>query len=78
MLSLEEYEEVPEVVPLDLTEDDVTWVSSKLSGSAGVLGAESIELLNSLLCFGCMSEEFRVVVDRLEDWMANSSPSWAA
>ena len=35
-----EYREVPDMVPLDFTEDDVTWFTSKLSGAAGKLGAE--------------------------------------
>ena len=69
---------MPETVPIDFTEDDVTWVASKLSGAAGALGAEAIELRNWLLCFGCASEEFRVVVARLADWMANSSLPWDA
>ena len=56
------------------TEDDVTWVASNLSGTAGALGAEAMEMKNWLLCFGCASEELRVVVARLADWMANSSP----
>ena len=70
--------EVPETVPLDFTEDDVMWVASKLSGAAGALGAEAMELRNWLLRFGCASEEFRVVVASLADWMAKSSPPWAA
>ena len=49
--AFEEYEEVPETVPLDFTEDDVTWVASKISGAAGALGAEAVELRNCLLCF---------------------------
>ena len=69
-----EYKEVPETVPLDFTEDDVTWVASKISGAAGALGWEAIELLNWLLCFECASEELRVVVTSLVDWMDNSSP----
>ena len=48
----EEYGEVPETVPLNFTEDDVTWVASKLSGAAGTLRVEAIELRNWLLCFG--------------------------
>ena len=60
-----------ETVPLDFMEDDVTWVASKLSGAAGALGAEAIELCNWLLCFGCSSEELRVVVARLDDQVAN-------
>ena len=74
----EDYEDMPETVFLEFTEDGVTWVASKLSDAAGVLGAEAIELRYWLLCFRCISEEFRVVVARLDDWMSNSSPSWAA
>ena len=74
----EEYEDVPETVPLDFTEDDVTWVASMLSGAAGALGAEAMELRNWLLHFGCASEEFRAAVASLADWMANSYPPWAA
>ena len=70
----EEYGEVSETVPLDFTEDDVTWVASKFSGTAGVLGAEAIELRNWLCCFGCLSEDLRVVVARLADWMGNPPP----
>ena len=72
--AFEEYEEVPETAPLDFTEDDVTWAVSKFSGVAGVLGAEAIELINRLLCFGCASKELRVVVASLADCMANSCP----
>ena len=49
--AFEEYEEVTETVPLDFTEDDVTWVASNLSGAAGVLGAEAMDLRTWLLCF---------------------------
>ena len=55
-------------------EYDVTWVASKLSGAAGALGAEAIELHNWLLRFGYASEELRAVIARLDDWMANFSP----
>ena len=37
-----------------------------------------MELRNCLLCFECASEELRVVVASLADWMAISSPPWAA
>ena len=55
-------------------EDDIMWIASKLSGAAGVLRAEAIELRNWLLRFGCASEELRFIVARLADWIANSSP----
>ena len=72
--AFEEYEEVLETVPLDFTEDDVTWVTSKISGAAGALGEEVMELRNWLLRFRCASEELIVVVVRMADWMALSSP----
>ena len=35
---------------------------------------EAIELINWLLCFECASEDLRVVVTRLADWMDNPPP----
>ena len=76
--AFEEYEDVPDTVALNFTEDDVMWVASNLSGAAGAMGAEEIELRNWILCFGCAYRELRVVVARLADWMGNSSPPWTA
>ena len=76
--AFEQYGEVPKTVPLNFTEDDIMWVLSKLSGAAGALGAETIELRNWLLCFRCATEELKVVVAILAEWMANYSPPWAA
>ena len=59
-------------------EDDITWAASKLSGAAGALGAEEIELYNWFLHFGCASEEFRVVVARLAECMSNLFRPWDA
>ena len=77
-VAFEDYEKVTETVPLNLMEYDITWVASKLSGAAVALGVEAIDLHNWLLCFGCASEELRVVVARMANWMDNSSPPWAA
>ena len=60
--AFEEYEEVMETVPLDFTEDDVTWVASNISGAAGALGSETIELRNWIIRFGFALEDIRVVV----------------
>ena len=69
--AFEAYKEVLETVPLDLSEDNVTWVASKLSGCA-------IEMINWLLCFGCASEEFIVIFLNIADCRENSSLTWAA
>ena len=65
--AFEDYEDVPETVPLDFTEDDVMWVTSKLSSAAGAMGVKVIEPRNWLLRFGCASEDLRVVVSSLAD-----------
>ena len=44
--NFEEYEEVPETVPLDFSENHVMWITSNLSGAARELGAKEIELIN--------------------------------
>ena len=76
--AFKEYEEVPKMLTLDFMEDDIIWVTSKLSGAAGALGVEEIELINWLICFGCMSEELSIPVANMDEWMYNSSPPWAA
>ena len=35
--AFETYWDVPKTIPLDFTEDDATWVASKLSDAAGAL-----------------------------------------
>ena len=65
-------------MPLDFLEDYITWVAPKNSGASGSLESEAIELRNFLLHFICVSEEFRVAVADLSDWMNNSSPLWVA
>ena len=75
--AFEEYKKVREMLPLDLMEDDITWIASNLYGTTGVLGAKAIELYNWLIRFGCALEELRFIVTNLADWMANSYPPWA-
>ena len=69
---------MPEAVPLDFIEDDVTWVAPKLYGTAGALGSEAIELCNRLIRFECALEELWFIVTNMDDWMDNSSPPRAA
>ena len=65
--AFEEYKEVPKMETLDFTEDGIMWVPSKVSGAAGLLGAEDIELRNWIIYFWCSSEELRVLVAKLDD-----------
>ena len=66
------------MVPLDFKKDYVIWVIAKLFGNTGFLGAEMIDLRNWFIIFGCASEELRIFVTKLSEWMANSYPYWAS
>ena len=50
-VAFDEYEDVPKMVPLNLMHDDVMCAASNLSGAAGVLEAEVIDLCNRIICF---------------------------
>ena len=65
--AFKEYEKVPEMVLLEFLEEDIMWMASKLSGASRALGAEAIVLSNWPLCFGCASEEFRVIAANLSN-----------
>ena len=73
-----ENKDMPKMVPLEFTENGVTCVASKLSDAADALGVEVIQLKNWLIHSGCAPEELRVIVAKLADCMAKSSPTWAA
>ena len=49
--SFEEYEKIPEVVPLDILKEGVQWVASKLSGAAGTSGTDALSFQSCLLSF---------------------------
>ena len=76
--SFEPYEATPQPLPLCITEEVVEKVASRLSGSAGPGGADSVDLRNWLLRFGAESERLRSVLASLAEWLANTSPPWAA
>ena len=66
------------MVPLKFLENNITWVVSKLSGAAGELVMEAINIKQYLLRFGFASQYLRVDVSKLAKWIANSSPPWVA
>ena len=75
---LEEYSEVPDMVPLDTTSDTVTEVAAKLSGVGGPGGVDAVRLQQWLLRFGTGSHMFRGAVAGFTCWMVNETPPWAA
>ena len=69
---------VPDVVPICCTSDCVAEMAPKLSGGAGPSGVEAVQLKHWLLHFGRASAELREEMAMWVDWLANSSPPWAA
>ena len=75
---LEEYPEVPDMVPLDTTSDTVVEVAAKLSGAGGPGWVDAVWLQQWLLRFGTESHALREAVADFTRWMANETPPWAA
>ena len=77
--SLDTYpDQSPYLFPVDITDDTVTEVVVRLSGGAGLGGAESVSLQHWILRFGADNGEFRMTVADFTDWLANSQVPWAA
>ncbi len=70
------YEEFLDVVPLNFSEEVVTWVVSKLTGSAGVAGSDVVQFRNWILCSGKSLEALQVEPVEWANWLANGSPHW--
>lgn len=75
---LPKYDEVPDFVDLDITEDVVERVARKLSGSGGLGGSDAQAVSQLLLKFGTASRKLRIVMAKVGQWLANESPPWAA
>ncbi|KAI2510249.1 hypothetical protein MHU86_4127 [Fragilaria crotonensis] len=62
----------------DPTSDDVEAISPRLAGAAGPGGTDAVDLANWLLRFGRESEALREEMAAWTNWLANTSPPWAA
>ena len=76
--AFEPYPDLPAPVPVCITQDDVEAISSRLSGAAGPGGTDAVDLANWLLRFGRESEALREEMAAWTNWLANTSPPWAA
>ena len=54
--SFEPYQNLPTVIPICVTQDDVEVISSRLSGTADPSGTDAVDLSNWLLRFGSESK----------------------
>jgi hypothetical protein len=70
------FSEVPDLVDLDITNETVEKVASRLSGSAGVGGSDSHAVSHWLLRFGTASRCLRLAFAKFAEWMSNESPPW--
>ena len=69
------YDITPSLIDLDITEDTVESVASKISGSAGLSGMDSVQLKHLLLQHGGASKKLRQVVAKFARWFANTYSS---
>ena len=69
------FEETPEFVDIDITEDTVEKVSSNLSGAGGLGGTYSLTLKHWLLNFGQESKRLCQVITEFTKLLLNESPS---
>jgi hypothetical protein len=76
--AFEPYPDLPAPVPVSVTQDDVEAIFPCLSGAAGPGGTDAVDLANWLLCFGRESEALREEMAAGTNWLANTSPPWAA
>ena len=72
------YENIPELLNLDLNDKTVEKVARRLSGGAGLGGVNSAFLKQILLRHGAASRRIRRTMASFAEWMANSYPPWAA
>jgi hypothetical protein len=73
-----QYDNLPELLNLDLNEKTVEKVGRRLSGGAGLGGVNSTLLKQDLLRHGNSSRRLRKTMASFVEWMANSYPPWAA
>ena len=76
--AFEPYPDLPAPVPVCVSQDDVEAISSRLTGAAGPGGTDAVDLANWLLRFGRESEALREEMAAWTNWLANTSPPWAA
>ena len=76
--SFEPHPSLPQPLPLEVTDEVVVKVASRLSGGAGPSGIDAVSLRNWLLRFGKESEALRISLAKFAEWMANGAPPWAA
>jgi hypothetical protein len=76
--AFEPFPDLPAPILVCITQDNVEAVSSRLSGAAGPGSTDTVELSNWLLRFGSEYKALREEMATWTNWLANTSPPWAA
>jgi len=76
--SFESYEECLDSVPVDVSQSIVEAVASKLHGGAGPSSVDALAFKKWLTFYGRASQVLREEVAAWAEWLANTSPPWAA
>ena len=63
---------------LDIPEEDVQWVATRLTGAAGQSGTEAPAFHIWMLRFGTSLASLREDMAAWANWLDNKSPPWAA
>ena len=72
--SFEDYAENPDVIPLNISEEDVMWVAGKLSGASGPSGKDVMAYQIWLLRFGQALTGLWEEMTAWTDWLENYFP----
>ena len=76
--SFEKYEECPDIIGLDITGDNVVEMAPKLKEAAGPTSVNAVAFSSWLLSLGLSSTELREEMAHCTEWLADTSPPWAA
>ena len=76
--SFEDYKQDLDVVPLDISEEDVHQVDTWLRGAAGPSGTYALAFHSWMLHFGTSSDSLREEMVECSDFLANESSPWTA
>ena len=72
--SFEDSKKYPDIVLLDISEEDVQWVDTSLTGAEVPIGMDVLALQNWLLQFGISSSSIRKDMAAWAECPANKSP----
>lgn len=76
--TLTDYESLPAVIPVRISEETVDTIARRLSGSAGPGGTDAINLQHWLLRHGMMSQKLQTSLAKFATWLATTNVPWAA